>query len=210
MPLRLLLADDHAIVRQGLSAILAREGFDVVAEAANGREAIALAATTHPDIAVLDVSMPVLNGLSAAREMRAAHPRLGIVALTMHVEEEQIVTALRCGVQGYVVKSHAAEELVRAIYRVAEGGTYLSSPACDVVVDAYLAGRDRVADPLTSRELQVVQLVAEGQTSKEIAAALNVTPKSAESYRSRIMEKLQIHDTVGLVRYAIRRGLIQP
>jgi DNA-binding NarL/FixJ family response regulator len=209
MSLKVLLADDHAIVRQGLSAILAREGFNVVAEAANGREAVALAATSHPDVAVLDVSMPVLNGLSAAREIRAADPRLRIVALTMHVEEEQIVTALRSGVHGYVVKSQASDELVRAINEVARGGTYLSPSVCGVVVAAYLAGSRAPVDPLTSRECEVLQLVAEGQTTKEIASSLGVTVKAAESYRMRIMEKLDIHATAGLVRYAIRRGLIQ-
>lgn len=210
MPLRVLLADDHQIVRQGLRALLEREGLEVVGEAADGREAVRLAQALSPDVAVLDLAMPQLNGLEAAREILQACPRTKPILLTMHTDDHQIVNALRSGIRGYVVKTQATEELVQAIREVTRGGTYLSPGVSRVVVEAYLARAEPPPDPLTRRERQVLQLVAEGKTSKEIAALLGVTSKTAETYRAGLMEKLDIHDTAGLVRYAIRRGLIQP
>ena len=209
MPLRVLLADDHDVVRQGFRALLEREGVEVVGEAANGREAVRLAEALDPDVAVLDLSMPGLNGLDAARTILQSRPKLGVVLLTMHTEEQHIVAALRAGVRGYVVKTQAADALTHAIRQVAEGFTYLSPSVTQLVVNAYLAGREAPANPLTPRECEVLQLVAEGRTTKEIATLLDLTVKTAESYRARIMEKLDIHDTAGLVRYAIRRGVIQ-
>jgi two-component system, NarL family, response regulator NreC len=210
MPMQILIADDHQIVRQGFRAMLEREGFLVVAEAADGREAVRLAQLHAPDMAILDLSMPQLNGLDAACEILQGRPRTAIMLLTMHLEEHQIVTALRNGIRGYVVKTQAADDLIRAIREVAAGGIYLSPNVCGVVIGAYLSGRDAPADPLTSREREVLQLVAEGRTSKEVASILSLTVKTAESYRARIMDKLEIHETAGLVRYAIRRGLIEP
>jgi two-component system response regulator NreC len=209
MPLRVLLADDHQVVRQGFRALLEREGVQVVAEAANGREAVRLAADHSPDVALLDLSMPELNGVEAAREILHGSPRTGVVLLTMHTEEHQIVAALRAGIRGYILKTQAADELIQALREVAGGGTYLSPGVSRVVVGAYLAGADAKSDPLTARERQVLQLIAEGKTTKEVATALTLSVNTAESYRARIMEKLNIHDTAGLVRYAIRRGLIQ-
>jgi two-component system response regulator NreC len=209
MALKVLLADDHHVVRQGIRAVLEREGFQVIAEAANGREAVALAKAHNPDIAVLDLSMPELNGIGAAEEILQASSRTGVLLLTMHTGEHQVLTALRAGIRGYVVKTQALEELVRAIRDVATGGTYLSPAVSGIVVDAYLSHTDTASDPLTPREREVLQLVAEGRTSKEVASRLGVATKTAESYRARIMDKLDIHDTAGLVRYAIRRGLIQ-
>jgi DNA-binding NarL/FixJ family response regulator len=209
MPLQILLADDHQIVRQGFRAILERNGFQVAGEAADGRKAVQFAQAHPPDLAILDLSMPQLNGLDAAREILQAHSRTAIILLTMHVEEHQIIAALRAGIRGYVIKTQASEDLISAIREVIAGGIYLSPGVCGVVVGAYLSGRNAVSDPLTSREREVVQLVAEGHTTKEIAGVLNLSVKTAESYRSRIMEKLEIHETAGLVRYAIRRGLIQ-
>jgi two-component system, NarL family, response regulator NreC len=208
--LRILLADDHQIVRQGLKGLLEREEFEVVGDAADGREAVRLAQELSPDVAVLDFTMPVLNGLDAAREILRACPRTGVILLTMHTEDERVVGALRAGIRGYVLKTQAAEELAQAIQEVSRGGTFLSPRVSRVVVDAYLAKTDLPADPLTPRERQVLQLVAEGKTTKEVAAELGLTTKTAESYRSKIMEKLDIHDTAGLVRYAIRQGLIEP
>jgi DNA-binding NarL/FixJ family response regulator len=153
--------------------------------------------------------MPGLNGLDAARTMLQSRPKLGVVLLTMHTEEQHVVAALRAGVRGYVVKTQAADALTHAIRQVAEGFTYLSPSVTQVVVNAYLAGREAPPNPLTPRECEVLQLVAEGRTTKEIATLLDLTVKTAESYRARIMEKLDIHDTAGLVRYAIRRGVIQ-
>ncbi len=210
MPFRILLADDHQIVRQGFKALLEREGLPVVAEATNGREAVELAQALNPDVAVLDLSMPVLNGLEAAREILQACPRTRVVLLTMHTEEHQIAAALRIGIRGYLVKTQAAEDLVQAIRDVARGEIYLSPGVSRVVVEAHLAGADRLEDPLTPRERQVLQLVAEGKTSKEVAALMGLSVRTAEFYRTRIMEKLDIHDTAGLVRYAIRQGIIQP
>jgi DNA-binding NarL/FixJ family response regulator len=210
MRLRILLADDHQIVREGLKGLLEREGFEVVGGAADGREAVRLAQELSPDVAILDFTMPVLNGLDAAREILRTSPRMGLILLTMHTEDHRVVGAIRAGIRGYVLKTQAAEELARAIQEVSRGGTFLSPGVSRVVVDAYLAKTDLPPDPLAPRERQVLQLVAEGKTTKEIAAELGLTTKTAESYRAKIMEKLDIHDTAGLVRYAIRQGLIEP
>jgi DNA-binding NarL/FixJ family response regulator len=210
MALRVLIADDHQIVRQGFRALLEPEGIQVVAEAADGWEAVRLAESENPDVVVLDLSMPQLNGLDAAREILRLRPKTKIVLLTMHMEEHQIVGALRAGIRGYVTKTQAAEALSQAIREVASGGTYLTPGVADVVVGAYLAGGEVAREPLTPRERQVLQLVAEGKTTKEVATFLNLSVKTVESYRARLMDKLDIHDTATLVRYAIRRGLIQP
>ena len=210
MPLRILLADDHVIVRQGLKALLEREGFEVVGEASDGHEALQMAETVRPDVVVLDLSMPLLNGLDAAQGILRANPRVRTILLTMHTEDHQVVKALQVGIRGYVLKTQAAEDLVQAIREVSQGRVYLSPGISEVVVEGYLAKADLPPDPLTPRERQVPQLVAEGKTTKEIAALLGLTVKTAESYRTRIMEKLEIHQTAGLVRYAIRRGLVQP
>jgi two-component system response regulator NreC len=209
MPRRILLADDHQIVRQGFRAVLEQEGFEVVGEAQDGEEAVRLTRSLRPDVAVLDLAMPLLNGLDAAREIvKSGETR--VILLTMHAEEHQIVAALRAGVRGYLVKTQAAEDLVQAIHDVARGEVYLSPRVSRVFVEGYLTGNQVPADPLTPRERQIVQLVAEGRTSKEIASLLGLSVKTAESYRARIMTKLDIHDTAGLVRYAIRQGLVQP
>ena len=210
MPLRVLLADDHQIVRDGLKALLAREGVEVIGEAGDGQEAVRLASVLAPDVVVMDLTMPTLNGLDAARAILRIAPRMGVVLLTMHAEDHQIIEALRAGVRGYVIKTQAADELVRAIRDVAGGRVHLGSGASGVLVDAYLGGTDPPSDPLTPRDRQVLQLVAEGRTTKEIANQLGITAKTAETYRANIMTKLDIHDTAGLVRYAIRRGMIQP
>ncbi|HET6464167.1 MAG TPA: response regulator transcription factor [Nitrospiria bacterium] len=207
---QILLADDHVIVRQGLKALLEKEGFPVIAEASNGHEAIRMAGEHHPDVAVLDLAMPALNGLDTAGEILHAHPKMKAVLLTMHTEERYVLEALRIGVRGYVLKSHAARDLIQAIHDVYRGTTYLSPGISQTVVAAYLAKTDFPPDALTRRERQVLQLIAEGKTTKEAADVLNVSVKTAESHRMRIMEKLDIHGTAGLVRYAIRRGLVEP
>lgn len=211
MPLRILLADDHVIVRQGLRALLEREGFDVVAEASNGHEAARLAQDHHPDVAVLDLTMPELNGLDAAREIvQASSSKIKTILLTMHTEDRYVLEALHAKVRGYVLKSHAAADLVQAIREVCRGAIYLSPGISQAVVEAYLAKTDLPPEPLTPREREVLQSVAEGKTTKEIAVLLGISVKTADSHRTNIMEKLDIHQTAGLVRYAIRRGLIQP
>ena len=210
MAIQVLLADDHQIVRQGLKGLLEREGFKVVGEATDGREAVRLAGKNHPDVAVLDLVMPALNGVDAAREMLRSAPRLKAILLTMHTEDPYVLEALRAGVSGYVLKTQAADDLVQAIREVTRGSIYLSPGISRTVVDAYRSKTDLPPDPLSPREREVLQLVAEGKTTKEVAAILGISVKTGESHRTRIMSKLNIHETAGLVRYAIRRGLIQP
>jgi DNA-binding NarL/FixJ family response regulator len=210
MPLRIMLADDHSIVRQGLRLLLEREGMQVVAEAADGREAVRLAQAHTPDIAVLDLMMPLLNGLEAGREILQSGTAKGVILLTMHTQEHQIAAALRAGIRGYLLKTQAGEDLVHAIRDVFRGEIYLSPGVSQVVVDGYLHGGLPAGDTLAPRERQVLQLVAEGKTSKEIATLLGLTVKTAESYRAKLMEKLDLHDTAALVRYAIRHGIIDP
>lgn len=209
MSLRILLADDHVIVRQGLRSLLEREGFQVVGEAADGHEAVRLSKELTPDVAVIDLSMPFLNGVDAAKEIMQASPRTKTILLTMHTEDQYVLPALREGVTGYVLKTKAASDLVQAIHEVSRGLTYLSTGVSGTVVQAYLGKTDVPPDPLSHRERQVLQLIAEGKSTKEAAAILGVSVKTAESHRTRIMEKLDIHETATLVRYAIRRGLIQ-
>jgi DNA-binding NarL/FixJ family response regulator len=210
MPTRILLADDHLIVREGLKALLEGEGFAVVAEVADGHEAVRVARERCPDIAVVDFGMPLLNGCDAAREILQACPRAKAILLTMHTEDHYVLEALRAGIKGYVVKTQAAADLVRAISEVQKGMVYLSPGISQTVVQAYLTKSDVPPDPLTPREREVLQLVAEGKTTKEVAKLLGISVKTAESHRTRIMEKLEIHETASLVRYAVRRGLIQP
>jgi DNA-binding NarL/FixJ family response regulator len=210
MGTRILLADDHLIVRQGLKALLEREGLEVVGEAADGQEAVRQVQALRPDVAVLDLTMPRLNGLDAARVLAQQSPRTRVILLTVHTEDHYVLEAMRVGVRGYVVKTQVTADLVEAIREVVEGAVYLSPRISRAVVEAYLAGPDGVAEPLTSREREVLQLVAEGKKTREVARALGISVKTAESHRSRIMEKLDIHETASLVRYAIRRGLIEP
>jgi two-component system response regulator NreC len=203
-----LLADDHQLFRQGLRGLLETAGHEVVGEAADGREAIQLAQTLHPDIAVLDLSMPLLNGLDAARELKRVSPDTRTILLTMYTERSYVLRALRAGARGYVLKTQAAEDLIRAIREIRRGEVYLSPGVSASVVDAYLHKTEELDDPLTPRERQTLQLVAEGKTTKEIARLLSISFKTAESHRNRAMKKLDIHDVAGLVRYAISRGLI--
>jgi DNA-binding NarL/FixJ family response regulator len=209
MSYRVLLADDHQIVRQGLRGLLERAGHEVVAEAVDGREAVQLASTSRPDVAVLDLAMPVLNGVDAAREMLRASQDLKVILLTMHTEGPYVLEALRVGVCGYVLKTQAAEDLAQAIEEVTRGAIYLSPLVSRMVVEAYRTKGGFRPSPLSPREREVLQLVAEGKTTKEVAVILGVSIKTAESHRTRIMAKLDIHETANLVRYAIRHGLVQ-
>lgn len=207
MTTRLLLADDHSLVRQGLKAFLERQGFQVVCEAANGQEAIRMATKEQPDVALLDISMPLLNGLDAARELKKSAQKTKVVMLTKHREDQYVTEALRAGVSGYVLKSQVGD-LVHAIHEVCRGSIYLS-PSISRAGGAYLSKTDAAADPLSARERQVLQLVGEGKSTKQVAHQLGISFKTAESHRAKLMRKLDIHETAGLVRYAIRRGLIQ-
>jgi len=208
MRCRILLADDHQLFRQGLRGLLEKAGHEVVGEAADGRAALALAQSLQPDIAVLDLSMPLLNGLDAAAEMKRIVPRTKVILLTMYTDKEYVLRALHAGARGYVLKSQAAEDLVRAVRETFTGEVYLSPAVSVSVVDAYLGRTGANEDPLTPRERQILQLVAEGKTTKQIASLLGVSFKTAESHRNRAMQKLDIHDVAGLTRYAIRRGLV--
>lgn len=210
MKTRVLLADDHPVMRQGLRALLEREGFSVVAEAADGKEAVKLARQHRPDVAALDLSMPLLSGLEAARTIQSEQLARGVLLLTVHREDHYVLEALRAGVRGYVLKSQAPEDIAAAIRQVASGGIYLSPGLSEVLLDAYVNRREPVDDPLSPRERQVLQLVAEGKTTKEVAVVLDISVKTADSHRSRLMKKLDIHETAGLVRYAIRRGVVEP
>ncbi|MGH7352527.1 MAG: response regulator [Candidatus Methylomirabilales bacterium] len=207
---QVLIADDHPLIRQGLRTLLEQHGFTVIGEAADGREATQLAQELEPDVAVLDLAMPLLNGLDAAREITRASRRTKTVVVTVHTADQYVLAALQAGVRGYVLKSQAIAELVQAIQEVMRGGRYLSPGISEAVVQAYLAKTDLPADPLTPREREVLQLIAEGKTTKDIAALLGLSVKTVESHRTRLMGKLDIRQTAGLVRYAIRRGLIQP
>lgn len=209
MPIKVLLAEDHLIVRQGLKTLLEREGFAVVGEAADGHRAIELARGLRPDVAILDYSMPLLNGIDAAREIIGGDSGTRAILLTMHSEDQYILAAIKVGIRGLVMKSQASEDLVRAIREVHGGGFYLSPAVSKTVVEAYLKKTDPPSDPLSARERQVLQLVAEGMSTKEIAVRLSISSKTVESHRGRMMEKLGLHETASLVRYAIRQGLIQ-
>lgn len=210
MSTRVLLADDHALVRQGLKAYLERQGFQVACEASNGQEAVEMAAKAQPDVAILDVSMPVLNGIDAARELQKASPKTKVMLLTKHDGDQYVAEALRAGARGYVLKSQVADDLVYAIQQVSRGSIYLSPGISRAVVGAYLSKSNFLPDPLSSRERQVLQLVGEGKSTKDIASHLGISVKTAESHRTRLMRKLDIHETASLVRYALRHGLIQP
>jgi two-component system, NarL family, response regulator NreC len=210
MSFRIMLADDHTLLRQGLKALLEADGLTVVGEAADGREAIRIVQQTQPDFAVLDVMMPLLNGLDVVREIRRTSPRTKSLLLTMHTDDMFVMESLRAGVKGYVLKTQAVEDVVRAIREVSKGSFYLSPGISQAVIQAYLAKTDLPPDPLTTREREVLQLVAEGMTTKKVAGVLGVSVKTAECHRHRIMDKLDIHDTAGLVRYSVRRRLIEP
>jgi two-component system, NarL family, response regulator NreC len=207
--LRLLLADDHLMMRDGLRSILTEEGFEVVGEASDGREAVKLGQSLGADVAILDISMPLLNGIDAAREILKDSPRTKIIVLTMHTDDRYVLASLRAGIAGFVLKSKAASNLVQAIHAVCNGEVYLSSGASKAVVEAYLANDNTPDDQLSMRQREVLQLIAEGKNVKEIAIILGISAKTAESHRTSLMRKLHVHEVAGLVRYAVREGLVQ-
>lgn len=195
--------------RQGLRVLLEEEGFQFVAEASNGREAVQLCQQHHPEVAILDIAMPMLNGIFAAREIIKSNPRTKVVLLTQHTEDQMVLESLRAGVTGYVLKTKATSELVHALRAVCRGEMYLTQSISRTIVQAFLTKDSLPERPLSDRERQVLQLVAEGKTNKEIASLLGISVNTAESHRTNLMEKLDIHDTAGLVRYALRNGVIQ-
>jgi DNA-binding NarL/FixJ family response regulator len=208
--IRVVLADDHALVRDGLRAVLAREpDIAVVGEAADGRQALTAVEATRPDVVVLDLSMPLLNGLDAARALAGRDRGPRPILITMHLEDRYVLEAVRAGVRGYVLKKQAAADLVQAIRDVAAGRVYLSPGISAAVAEAIRTGASPPEERLTPKERQVLQLVAEGKTTKEIAAILDVSVKTVDTHRTHLMQKLDLHDIASLTRLAIRLGLVQ-
>ena len=211
---RIVIADDHEMVRRGLVATLAGvEGWTVVAQAGNGRDAAELIATHRPDIAILDLSMPELNGLDATRRILAARPETRILILTAHESEQLVREVLAAGARGYVLKSDAGRILVRAVEALLEGQTFFTSGVARLVLEGYLratgaAGTDTVQS-LSAREREIVQLLAEGASNKDVARALGISVKTAETHRANIMRKMQFASLSDLVKYAVRNKIIE-
>jgi DNA-binding NarL/FixJ family response regulator len=209
--MRVLIADDHGIVRSGLRRLLeSEEGIEVVAEAGDGAEACEKAVETKPDLAILDVKMPELSGLEATREIRERAPGVAILILSMHDEERYLFEALKAGASGYVLKRAADSDLIDAVRAVERGEPFLTPEAQQALIRDVLGESEEQKEELTPREQEVVKLVAEAHTNKEIAEMLGMAEKTAENHRSNAMRKLGMRDRVELVRYAIRRGLIEP
>ena len=207
--IRVLLADDHAMVRKGFRMILeAQPDMEISGEAGNGREAVELAEKLHPDVVVMDVAMPELNGIEATRRLASSSPHSRVLALSMHKDSVYVREILRAGARGYLLKDSIDTDLINAVRAVARGDGYISPGVSDAVLSDY---RRHVSDPLdllTSREREVLQMIAESKTNKEIAASLNLSVYTVEAHRGKIMEKLNLHSTGELVRFAVRHGLI--
>jgi DNA-binding NarL/FixJ family response regulator len=212
-PMRILLADDHALVRAGIRALIeAIEGATIVAEASNGREAIALSREHAPDVVVMDISMRELNGIEATAQIKAETPRARVLILSMHTTEDFVRRALKAGASGYLVKDSAPLELRMALEAVLRDEVYLSPRVSRGVVTGFVRGRAQSGDPslegLTPRQREILQMIAEGKSTKEIAFVLEVSAKTVETHRAALMERLDIHDVAGLVLYAVRHELV--
>ena len=211
---KILIVDDHTIVRQGLRALLeAQEGFIVVGEAENGREAVKKAQELSPDVVIMDIAMPILNGLEATRQIKRVLPDSKVVALTMYNDEEYVFQILKAGASGYLIKETATNELINAINSVRAGNPFFSPQISRKIMESYLKEDEEKkvrgeSDKLTNREKEVLQLIAEGYTNNEIANLMNISVKTVETHRAHIMSKLDIHDVAGLIKYAIRKGLV--
>jgi DNA-binding NarL/FixJ family response regulator len=214
--LRILVADDHAVVRRGVRALLeSQPGWEVTAEATTGREAVELARQLQPDVIVMDLSLPELNGLDATRQIVKESPRIEVLVLTMHHSEELLREVLQAGARGYVLKSDADECLVTAVDSLRQHKPYLTPGVTEFVLDEYLRGadaplRDMRYAAVTAREREIIQLLAEGKSNKEVALALRLSPKTVEAHRANVMRKLHLRSTSDLVRYAIRNKIVQP
>jgi DNA-binding NarL/FixJ family response regulator len=216
MSLRILIVDDHAVVRRGVRSLLeSREGWEVCGEAATGREAVTESLRLRPDVVVMDVSLPELNGLDATRQILKAAPEIEVLMLTMHHSEELVRDVLKAGARGYVLKDDADEDLIAAIENLRRHEPFLTSKVTEVMLDDYVRRGDGALTDLTSagvtvREREIIQLVAEGQSNKEVASALGISVKTVEAHRANIMRKLHLRSVSDLVRYAIRNKIMQP
>jgi DNA-binding NarL/FixJ family response regulator len=212
--IRILLADDHTVMRRGLRLLLeSQPGFSVVAEASDGREAVERAESSQPDVVVLDIAMPNLNGIEAAQRISSASPQVAIVILSMHSDEGYVLRALKSGVKGYVLKDSAEGDLMEAIKVVHQGKTFFSPEISKMLVEDYVReirnrGTEDSYDLLTSREREILQLLAERKSNKDIAAGLNLSPYTVETHRRNLQEKLHLHSFAELILYAVRKGLI--
>ena len=213
--LRILLADDHVVMRKGLRALLERQSnLEIVGESENGRETIDLAASLIPDVVVMDVGMPVLNGIEATKTIVAQNPQISVVILSMHVDESYVMRALKAGARGYLLKDSAPADLMSAIRAVSQKKSFFSPKVSHILAEDYVRvlkqkGAVDSYDLLTTREREILQLIAEGSSNKEIAAALNISPYTVETHRSHILEKLNLHNPAELILYAVRKGIIR-
>lgn len=214
MSTTILLGEDHTVVRQGLRKILEdHEDWKVVGEAADGRNSVRLALELRPKVAVLDISMPLLNGIDATRQINRRHPDVGVVILSMHAEEAFITTALQAGARGYILKDSADTELIRGVTAVAAGKSFFSPIVAKSMLDDYTRQLERRGivdryDALSEREREVFQLIAEGHTNKDIAQLLSISVATVETHRAHILQKLDVHSTAQLVLYAVRKGIV--
>ena len=214
MKFKVLIADDHGVVRKGLRLLLEQyPELVVVGEAANGREAVTMAATLSPQVVVLDVAMPILNGIEAAEQILKVNSQIGVIMLTMHADESYVLRALNVGVKGYLLKESAEEDLLLAIRSVAHGKPFFSRAINEALLEDYMRvlkqqGLSDTFDLLTAREKEVLQLLAEGRTNKEVATLLDVSPYTVESHRTNLMQKLNVHNTAEIVLYAVRKRLV--
>lgn len=210
-PIRILLADDHDLVRAGIrSLVQGVEGMEVVAEAGDGREALRLVRIHQPDVVLMDIAMPGLNGLDATARIVKVSPQPVVIILSMHATREYVLEALQAGASGYVLKNAAVDELETAIRTVARGGKYLTPSVSGQLIAGVTGASESAAAALTQRQREVLQLVAEGRSTREIAELLHVSVKTVETHRAQLMDRLEIYDVAGLVRYAIRTGLVTP
>ena len=212
--IRIVLADDHTVVRKGLRLLLeSQPGLTVIADAANGREAVALAEEHRPDVVVMDVAMPILNGIEAARQISAKRPQIAIVFLSMHSDESYVLRALKAGARAYLLKDSAEHDLITAVRAVSEGKAFFSPAISKMLVEDYIRQMNerKVEDSyelLTTREREILQLLAEGKNNKEIAALLNLSLYTVETHRGNILQKLNLHSSAELILYAVRKGVI--
>ena len=212
--IRIILADDHTVMRSGLRLLLERQpDFAVAGEAADGRAAVALAISATPDVVVMDVAMPLLNGIEATRQITTANPRIGVIILSMHSDESYVLRALKAGARGYLLKDSAEADLIKAVRAVHEGRNSFSPAISRMLLEDYIRqlqqrGEEDSYDLLTSREREILQLIAEGKSNKEIAALLNLSLYTVETHRTHVLQKLNLHSVPELILYAVRKGII--